>query len=299
MKTSMKNLLWLLLVGLALCVLKAHAQQGTNSGTIMLESSGGTITSRRGCSETLQCTGIGTRMSWRRFRIRQDLVNNTEYYIVLESVPVEGDTTGRLFQWQSNLVFPDLDPDSSNLYTCNVFDDTIDSVPQLVSVQLDVNREPVVIEPAIDDKIISSYYVGDTLLVGCPVQTCASGITVQFLFNDTIVATGMPSSTDEQVYTMNLLLSMESAGMYTCRVITDTPSYLVLQSFNITGTPMIRPTSSPGDSAPLPAPASPSLPPGVTSGPSTTQGNGAAHIGPTHYLPLLLILAALLCVYRS
>ena len=58
---------------------------------------------------------------------------------------------------------------------------------------------------------------------------------MQFLFNDTIVATGMPSSTDEQVYTMNLLLSMESAGMYTCRVITDTPSYLVLQSFNITG----------------------------------------------------------------
>ncbi len=68
----------------------------------------------------------------------------------------------------------------------------------------------------------------------------------------------------------------------------------MLSSF-YSGTPMIRPTSSPGGSGPSSSPN----PPGVTLDPSTTKGNGAAHIVPTHYLPLLLVLAALLCVYRS
>ncbi len=97
------------------------------------------------------------------------------------------------------------------------------------------HAEAAVIEPVIEDRDISSYYVGELILVGCPVKTCASGITVQFLFNDTIVAEGLPSSTDEQVYTMNLPARLDSAGTYTCRVTTDSPGYLVLQPFNVTG----------------------------------------------------------------
>ncbi len=57
-------------------------------------------------------------------------------HVQLEDEPVEGTT---LSQWQSNLVFPDLVPGDSNLYTCNVFDNTRSSAPQLVSVQLNVN----------------------------------------------------------------------------------------------------------------------------------------------------------------
>lgn len=97
------------------------------------------------------------------------------------------------------------------------------------------STEPVAIEPAIQNKDIGSYYVGETLLIGCPVRTCATGITVHFIFNESIIATGTPSSTDVQVYTMNLPITLDAAGVYTCMVTTEQPSYQIFQSFNVTG----------------------------------------------------------------
>ncbi len=98
------------------------------------------------------------------------------------------------------------------------------------------HTEPAAITPPISNKDISSYYVGDPILMGCSVDTCATGITMQFLFNDSILAEARPSPTDERAYTMSLPAQLDSAGTYTCRVTTDSPSYLIQQSFNVTGT---------------------------------------------------------------
>ena len=58
---------------------------------------------------------------------------------------------------------------------------------------------------------------------------------MQFFFNDSIVATGMPSNTDIHVYTTSIPVTLESAGTYTCVVTADTPDGMATQSFNVTG----------------------------------------------------------------
>lgn len=100
---------------------------------------------------------------------------------------------------------------------------------------MSVYTEVISIDPPLQDKDITSYYVGDPLLMGCPVHTCASGVTVKFFFNDSIVATGTPSNTNIHVYTTSIPVTLESAGIYTCVVTADTPDGIATQSFNVTG----------------------------------------------------------------
>ena len=91
------------------------------------------------------------------------------------------------------------------------------------------------ITPAIENRDVSDYYIGETLIVGCPVQTCSEGVTVQFVRGDQEVSEGTPSRTDETVFNMNLVLEEGSAGTYTCMVRTESPNDFFMQSFNITG----------------------------------------------------------------
>ena len=96
-------------------------------------------------------------------------------------------------------------------------------VCQSVTALHSTHTELTSITPLIENSDMSAYYIGETLTVGCPVQTCSEGVTVQFVRGDQEVAVGTPSRTDETVYNMNLVLDEDSAATHTCMVRTEIP----------------------------------------------------------------------------
>ena len=95
------------------------------------------------------------------------------------------------------------------------------------------STEPVVIEPEIPNFDISTYHIGDTVTIGCPVSTCADDVNVTFLSEDDKVRSGILADSQNMVYNLDLTIMDDSAGMYACRVSINGSD--IMQMFNVTG----------------------------------------------------------------
>ena len=84
---------------------------------------------------------------------------------------------------------------------------------------------------------ISSYHTNSRITIGCPVQTCAKQVTVQFLKGDNVIQENMETPSGEtSSYNLVLTVSESITGLYACKVDTARPDDSTIMMFNIIGT---------------------------------------------------------------
>ena len=108
--------------------------------------------------------------------------------------------------------------------------------------------------PEIPDVNISTYHTDADVTIGCPVQTCAEEVTVQFLRGDQVVKSSEESLTGEHsVFNLVLTVSDSITGLYACKVDTTNPDASTLKQFDVLGKLLksIRIHLSPGSSCGL------------------------------------------------
>ena len=95
----------------------------------------------------------------------------------------------------------------------------------------------VAIEPEIQTVDISSYHIGSQVTIGCPVQTCASQVRVQFLKGETAIGTPITVMEEDTSSSYNLVLDVtdDIRATYACKVDTMNPDDSVIMEFQVTG----------------------------------------------------------------
>ena len=83
---------------------------------------------------------------------------------------------------------------------------------------------------------ISSRTVGETITIGCQVETCLSDVTVTFYKNENVIQTTTYTNNmlKSFTYAYTLTVGTDSSGEYACRAVTPkgaTPH----EFFNVTG----------------------------------------------------------------
>ena len=84
---------------------------------------------------------------------------------------------------------------------------------------------------------ISTYHIGSQVTIGCPVQTCASQVRVQFLKGENAIGTPITVMEEDTSSSYNLVLDIteDIGGTYACKVDTMNPDDSVTMEFQVTG----------------------------------------------------------------
>lgn len=93
----------------------------------------------------------------------------------------------------------------------------------------------VTINPLIPEVNISTYHIGAPITIGCPVQTCAEEVSVQFLRGDEVISVIESTSAAPTAYNLQLTVSEDIAGVYACKADTVNPDNSTIAHFNIVG----------------------------------------------------------------
>ena len=96
----------------------------------------------------------------------------------------------------------------------------------------------VAIEPPINAQWdLSSYHIGSNITIGCPVQTCAEQVSIQFLKGASVVKKYLDrQQVTNSAYVLTLPVSEDIVGMYACKVDTTNADHSAMQYFEIIGT---------------------------------------------------------------
>ena len=93
------------------------------------------------------------------------------------------------------------------------------------------------IVPEIPEVNISTYRVNSKVTIGCPVQTCAEQVHVQFLKGVSTISTiEAVSGETASVYNLVLDVTETARGRYACKVDTTNPDASTMMEFEVVGT---------------------------------------------------------------
>lgn len=279
---STKAIVWISIILFSLAVIGNAIGGQSITGTLEVGSSGSTIITVLGCMERFLCEGEGTDINWRFFGTRIDLTNTST-----RQITIRRDEDNRMVS--SHLTFTEVQLDHGDTYTCNIID-SVSRTTITLSARLTVNNTRVYIEP-IENIDISSNTIGDTISVGCHIQTCEPQLTASILQGNNKILERPIMDRNSVLVNLDLTVSESTVGMYECLVMLPDGGDVFSRRFNITGTPLPLPTTVP-----------PTNGGGNTNQPGSNNnnnGNSATSLynGMTH-LPLLCIII-LLSVYLT
>jgi hypothetical protein len=191
---------------------------------------------RTGCEVSLMCGGFGTSIQWTIFGGVTPLEENENLSTSSYTVEVGNLSLQYQVSYVNITVYPAI---NNQRFQCFIRGSPPGDRTITHQVLLRVKPEVVAIEPPINAQWdLSSYHIGSNITIGCPVQTCAEQVSVQFLKGASVVKKYLDrQQVTNSAYVLTLPVSEDIVGMYACKVDTTNADHSAMQYFEIIGTP--------------------------------------------------------------